>query len=425
MDLVSWITISRALTPGSTAFRKLYDKFGSAEAILAAEDYEISRAIGEKSEEYNRLIARDRKDAQNILEQCEKKRIRILTFDDPDFPEPIRSIKNPPVLLYCFGVLPDFKRHLKTAVVGTRSMSEYGSKNTYQIAFELSVCGSVIVSGLARGIDTVALTAATVADGMPVGIIGSGIDRLYPKENRDLAAAMVKRGCILSEYAPGVEARPYHFPQRNRLISALSDAVLVMEGSVSSGAMITAKYAKDQRRTLYALPGSIGQQNAEGPVLLIRSGAKVLTSAHDVIADFENKYIGTLNPVLPANIRMPDRWTALNKYVGYPVPERSAKTEYKESDFSESYPEETKPKERQKSEKAPSGRISAVRCEADLSGLSEKQKQIFHSIPEDESVPFDMLVVGEITSKDVLRSMTVLEMAGLVEILPGERVKRK
>ena len=199
-------------------------------------------------------------------------------------------------MLYYRGVLPDFSEKLAISIVGTRRLSEYGRKNAFNISFDLAAAGAVIVSGMAIGIDGVAMAAALSASGQTVAFLGSGIDVCYPAAHRRLAQQIVKNGCVFTEFHPGASPDRMNFPIRNRLVSGLSAATLVIEGREKSGALITARYAKEQNKALYALPGNVGSPHSELTNMLIRNGAASVTSADDIINDFEATSPGKLNP---------------------------------------------------------------------------------------------------------------------------------
>lgn len=412
-ELIAWIILSRALSPGGTSFGKLIRAFGTAGEILSATDGEIARVISSGSEDYAHLVRRDVADAEKILAACREKRIGILPYTDEKYPEAFRRLTDPPAVLYTYGKLPDLNADFFVSAVGTRMASEYGMTNAFAICRDLARAGAVIVSGLAIGIDAASLAGGVSADAPTVGILGSGIDRLYPKENRTLAVAMLhKGGCLLSEYAPGTPAMPYHFPTRNRLISALSPATLLIEGGERSGSLITANLAKKQGRKVYALPGSVGSGNAAAPNMLLRDGAHILTSASDVLTDFADAYVAKVNPFVlrtsaPVNR---DAVFATLGITGYHTKKSPARRQTKA------------PRVPPKETVIPP---PAVPAPGTLARLTPVQRAVYDRLPAVGDVALDALVDGELTSKDILRALPVLEMLGLSELLPGERIRRR
>ena len=207
----------------------------------------------------------------------------LLGWHDPDYPPLLRRISSPPLALFVAGD-PDLLWHPSVAVVGSRSPTAGGRDNARDFAHALATTGLGVTSGLAAGVDTVAHEAALAADGITVAVTGSGLDLPYPRSNANLQARIGSRGAVVSEYLPGTEARREHFPSRNRIIAGLALGVLVIEAAQRSGALITARLASDAGRDVFAVPGSIHNPMARGCHRLIRDGAGLVESAHEVIA---------------------------------------------------------------------------------------------------------------------------------------------
>jgi DNA processing protein len=204
----------------------------------------------------------------------------LLTLWDPDYPPALRQIPDPPALLYGRGRLPGGPA---LAIVGTRQATDFGKVFTEQLATEVANAGVVVVSGLARGIDTAAHRGALDAGGSTLAVLGCGIDRIYPPENQRLYQQIAEQGALVSEYPPGSEPLPGHFPGRNRIISGLSIGTLVVEASRKSGSLITAEFALDQGRELMAVPGGVDRSTSYGSNLLIKQGAHPVTDAADIL----------------------------------------------------------------------------------------------------------------------------------------------
>ena len=224
---------------------------------------------------------------KKAVKLIEKHEINFLTVLDDDYPTLLRNIFDPPAFLFYRGNLKkeDFRRTL--AIVGTRRASNYGKMMTNEIGGQLARAGFTIVSGLAYGIDALSHIAALNNGSRTIAVMGTGVDQFYPPENRELAEDIIQNGIILSEYIPGSKAEKWNFPTRNRIISGLSLGSFIVEGSRQSGALLTAKFAMDQNRDVFALPGDINRTQAEGPNYLIKLGAKIVTSAQDIIEEYD------------------------------------------------------------------------------------------------------------------------------------------
>ncbi len=289
-EMLYWIWLSLAVTPGSETYAILRNTFCSPKEIFDADAETIAHALGDKKTDFRRLCDKRLTKSRSIWDFCCAKNAYILTYDDPRYPERLRRIVNPPVLLYYAGKLPDLNKEFYVACVGSRYHSEYSKRMTFEVAYELAIAGASVVSGLAYGLDSVALAAAHAAGGSTLSVLGCGIDRIYPPEHTSLARSLCRNGAILSEYPPGTSPHGTNFPIRNRIISALSHAVVVTGGTGSSGSLITAKYAKQQGRELYAIPGNLDDPHSHGPLMLLRDGAKAVTCCEDVLSHFEDQF---------------------------------------------------------------------------------------------------------------------------------------
>ncbi len=204
----------------------------------------------------------------------------LLTLWDDNYPEPLRHLSDPPAILYGCGHWPEGPA---LAIVGTRRPTEFGRRFTEHLAAELAADGLVVVSGLARGIDTAAHRGALNVGGRTLAVLGCGIDRIYPPENKRLYDQILEQGTLISEYPPGSAPLPGHFPGRNRIISGLSMGTLVIEAARDSGSLITAEFALEQGREVMAVPGGVDHQTSYGPNLLIKQGAQPVTEASEIL----------------------------------------------------------------------------------------------------------------------------------------------
>ncbi len=213
--------------------------------------------------------------------------IQDITYKSKGFPELLGSITSPPKIIYCLGNIPDLPM---VAIVGTRKPSAYGKQVTHRLAYDLASAGICIVSGLAYGIDAIAHRAALEAGGKAVAVLGTPLDTIYPASNRNLAKNILSNnGAIISEYAVGSKTQRFNFPARNRIIAGLSIATIITEADAKSGSLITANFAINNNRLVMAVPGNINSPRSAGPNNLIKLGAKLVTSATDVLAELELK----------------------------------------------------------------------------------------------------------------------------------------
>ena len=218
------------------------------------------------------------------LERVISKGAHIITYNSPEYPENLKNIYDPPPYLYVKGEIKKDDA-AAIAVVGSRSASEYGMKVTEEISRSLAARGITIISGMARGIDSCAHQAALSALGRTIAVLGSGIDVVYPPENKKLYSAIAAQGAVVSEYPMGTEPNSYNFPARNRIISGLSQGVLVIEASPKSGSLITARLALEQGRDVFAVPGNVYSFKSRGTNSLLRSGAKLVETARDILEE--------------------------------------------------------------------------------------------------------------------------------------------
>jgi DNA processing protein len=222
-----------------------------------------------------------------VKELIERYNIGFLSYFDDLYPPLLKHIFDPPPFLFYRGDIgKDYWRRV-IAIVGTRKPSNYGKLMTKKIGTQLAEMGFTIVSGLAYGIDTLAHFSALEVNGKTIAVMGTGCDQIYPARNKELAKQIIEKGLLLSEYIPGSKAEKWNFPTRNRIISGISLGCLVIEGSEKSGAMLTAKFALDQNRDVFALPGDINREEAKGPNSLIKSGAKIVTSVQDILDEYD------------------------------------------------------------------------------------------------------------------------------------------
>lgn len=270
---------------GPARIRALIAHFHSASAVFSASQAELCRVSGiEQTLAENILRNHDAAFAERQLEVLAARNTHLLTYWDGDYPSLLKKIPDPPVLLYVEGELASSNENL-LAIVGTRAPTQYGKMVAEKLTAELASRGFTIVSGLARGIDTVAHRTALKSGGRTLAVLGSGLDVMYPAENEKLAQEIIVNGAVLSEYPFGAKPDAVNFPRRNRIISGLALGVLVVEAGLESGAMITANLALEHNREVFAVPGSILSMKSAGPHQLIREGAKLVHGVDDVLEE--------------------------------------------------------------------------------------------------------------------------------------------
>ncbi|MBF0557435.1 MAG: DNA-protecting protein DprA [Nitrospirae bacterium] len=282
---------------GPITISRLISEFNSGEAIFEAGLSELTSAAAispSKAKKIKEFNGWSKVEAE--LERAEKSGIRIMTLFDKDYPESLRQLDNAPVILYVRGTLLEEDR-FALAMVGSRLMSDYGRKIAGEMAHELASSGLTIVSGLARGIDTVSHSGALKAGGRSIAVLGCGADICYPPENKELMIALSSSGCVISEFPLGIRPLKENFPRRNRLISGLSLGVLVVEATARSGSLITVRFALEQGKEVFAVPGNITSDRSDGTNGLIKQGAKPVQSAADVLEELSAQIKGHMAAV--------------------------------------------------------------------------------------------------------------------------------
>lgn len=282
IDKRYWIGFNLIKGIGAVRVQALIQYFGDLKTAWNAAPIELARAgLGGKVIE-RILQARKTVDLEKLWTKIEAQGIKILTWKDEAYPQRLKEIDQPPPVLYIRGdYLPEDL--FAVAIVGTRRVTAYGRQITEELAAYLAGNGITVISGLARGVDAVAHQTALKAGRRTIGILGSGVDRIYPPEHRGLAEKMMESGAIVSDYAPGTPPDASNFPPRNRIISGLSLAVVVIEAGETSGALITAEFAAEQGREIFAVPGSILAPQSKGTNKLIQNGALPLLSVNDLM----------------------------------------------------------------------------------------------------------------------------------------------
>jgi len=267
---------------GSVCLEKLLEIFKKPEDIFNFNARNLTTIVGGKIAEG--IISFDRKRLEKDLFLAKKAGVKIITLFDQDYPQTLKEIPAPPIVLYVLGNITG-DDNLAIGIVGSRCASYYGLSSTEKFSTELASYGITIVSGLARGVDTCAHRAALKAKGRTIAVMGSGFSHIYPEENTDLVKNIALNGAVISEFPMETMPLPLNFPRRNRLISGLSKGILITEAARNSGALITADFALEQGREVFALPGRIDCGNSAGTNKLLKQGAKLVTSCQDILEE--------------------------------------------------------------------------------------------------------------------------------------------
>jgi DNA protecting protein DprA len=410
--------------------------------IYTASYEELCCVEGINRNTLDRLVDKSLDQASKIMEFCAKTDVRILPYNSELYPNRLRLLTAPPVLLYVRGDMPQMDHRVCIAVVGTRRMSEYGRNCAYKMAYELGAAGAVTVSGMALGIDGVAACGAISGGGETVAVLGCGIDVVYPKAHGRLARIIAENGAVVTEYVPGTPPIGEHFPVRNRIISGMCQGTLVIEADERSGAILTAHDAMSQGRQVFSIPGNLGQTNTSGTNALIRDGAIMITETDDILREYNKLYSKYIDFARLAAARQRyafsedvlDKMGVSARYskgVGEVLSNKpSAPRESFERNRS-SFAPATKHRERKsvaldsevtmQKGKSPQPIVKATGDHSAelLASLDEKHRALFAEIPNDRAVTVDALAKLGYSIGEVMTAMTMLELKGLVSSLPG------
>lgn len=406
-----WFAHRPHLTSGAKA--ALLRHFSDAEDIFCAPEQVLAEAADMTPEGLAALRDHDTADAEKILSECARQNIQILTYGDKAYPRRLKAIYDPPAVLYYKGTLPDFDNFPTVGVVGTRRASLYGLQAAGKMGYDLARSGSLVVSGMAEGIDGAAMEGAVAADGIVIGVLGSGVDVVYPRKNRKLYASVQRRGCILSEFAPGTEPLKWNFPQRNRIISGLSCGVAVIEAPERSGALLTAKQAVEQGRDVFVLPGNVDMASFVGSNRLLRSGAIAVSCARDILGEYEALFPGKLRKTEPGE---PSPTKACQTQMELQEQEKTAKK-------TAGSREKADIKKKLTAKSIDNGTAAPyIDLNDILAGLSSDEAAVAKAIGETERLVDDVIAETGMTAGKVLGILTMLEIKGRVKRLPGKRV---
>ena len=394
-----WLTQRKGLA-GQNAVRVL-ERFGSPELVHAA-DEEAYRMVGGLPETAIRSLLNKSLDlADEVLGDCERYGIQLLTRQDSMYPERLKAIAQPPMVLYWKGRQFAFDHEAAIGIVGSRKATPYGVQTAARLSADLTRKGALVVTGMAQGIDVSAVRGALKVGGPVVSVLAGGIDQVYPRYHKEVYEDVAAVGALISEYPPGTEHRGEHFPIRNRIISGLSVGVIAVESARASGTLLTVNHALEQNREVFAVPGPIGAPQSEGTNRLIQEGcAKLIMEADDVLCEFVDKFPGKLR--LGRSASLPPEAEAQRLEGAAVVPEQKAK---------------------EKPPRKEDGDRVYLRWADCKETLTDDQRTVLLALDEG-AVPADDLVERtQLPARRVLSALTVLQIQGYVAEESGKRFR--
>lgn len=417
-----FIWLSEICGAGSSLPKRVFEAFDGdvRKAYEADEEEYISHGIC--GEEAKVLLDKDFTRANSIVDYCSENFVGILCFGNEYYPKRLYDIDSPPPVLYYKGRIERLTDSATVTAIGSRNCTEAGYELGYSFSYKLASAGVKIVAGIAEGIDTACTLGALDAGGFAVGVLGSGINILYPFENHSLFTRMFKAGLIITEFSPFTEPKAVNFPIRNRVMAALGDAVLVVEARHASGALITADYAKEMGKRIFVMPGNVNDPHCGGSNELIREGATPVIEVSDVLCELEYSYPATVSVRRSVKERLAERDDYISR--------RKRRKEALRRRMEESTGEYTEPcrERRRHGAKTISESVADLNTPeitqqetypTDFENFSPTEKQIYNMLlSEAESADSISRALG-ISPGDVLISLTMLEVSGAIESVPG------
>jgi DNA processing protein len=284
-NLFPWFSLKSVPGIGNILFKRLIDRFHFPEAVFESPDNELLKVKGVTPRLISALRRQQVPDwVKRDMEIADRNGYRIITQSDRDYPLLLHQIPDPPPILYVYGQLRPKALHI--AIVGSRNATQYGLTAAHRLGKDLGSKNIVIVSGMARGIDTAAHKGALAANSRTIAVLGSGLEKIYPPENKKLFHQIAQQGAVISEFSLFADPEPHHFPIRNRIISGISHGTVIVEAGGKSGSLITARLAAEQNKEVFAVPGNINSFRSTGTHALIKQGAKLVENADDILEEF-------------------------------------------------------------------------------------------------------------------------------------------
>ena len=418
--LIHWIWLAHRPGVNDRMKAALLQHFCDPEDIFFADSQAFDHIEGLSAEAKEALQDKNLVPAEEILDACNREKLHVLTYRDAAYPVRLKNIADPPIVLYYKGQLPEFDALPVIAVVGTRKASAYGMTTAKRMGYQIGKCGGVVVSGMAYGIDGMAMSGALTAGAKTVGVLGCGADIVYPLSNRALFKDVEAYGCILSEFPPGCQPTKWSFPKRNRIISGLSNGVLVVEAPEKSGALITARLAAEQGWDVFVVPGNIDMPSCAGSNRLLRDGAIMVSSGWEAVSEYEGLY--------PDKIRKEDAPARQTAYADEvckaaaqsekPLPKVAQKPRIPKEKSNLKKNLEKKGIDNQQS--TPYSDVNDI-----LPKLSADEQSIVAALKEGERLVDDVIAETGLTTGKLLAALTMLELKGILRRLPGKRITLK
>ena len=412
--LIHWIWFATRTGMGDKTKSVLLSHFEDPEAIYFAPELEFERFEELGGSAVESLMDKDLSACEKIFQQCQDKKIHILTFRDAAYPNRLRNIPDPPMVLYYKGTLPPFDELPVIGVVGTRKATPYGLTAAKRLGYQIASCGGTLVSGMASGIDGVAMKGALTAGGTVVGVLGCGADVIYPASNRWLYADAEKYGCLMTEFPPGTPPIGRNFPRRNRIISGLGCGVLVVEAPEKSGALITARLAADQGRDVFVVPANIDVESARGSNALMRDGAIPVSSGWDILSEYRYQFPGKVRRGRTAvNLTADEAELSQEREAPQKVaqePKKAAKNRPQK--------EPARKKVIDKDEKS-----AYIDLKKTPIALTPDEELIVTALRKGQMLVDDVIAQSGKAPGVILASLTLLEVKGIVRRLPGRFVE--
>lgn len=390
--LTHWLWYSARTNMSSREKLRLLKRFSDAEDIFTADRETLAACPGVTPAALESLTDKSLASAEAVLEKCAQRHVHILTWGDTNYPARLRQIADPPILLYYRGILPELNRTAAVGIVGTRKASAYGMGIAKRLGYQISRCGGIVVTGLAYGIDAMAAAGALQGNTPVVGVLGCGADRVYPRENARLFEKMLETSCVISEYPPETLPAAWRFPQRNRLISGMANGIIVVEAPEKSGAMITARYAGEQGRDIFTIPGNLNVANYGGNHILMRDGAEIITCGWDVLSHYAGAYPDALHP--------------------------------EEGEPEEGVTEGLAPEKTEKAQCAPKKSVDnpPISAYSGVSNLSETERALLGLLRKEPQLIDSVIDRSGIPSGEALAALTTLELQGFTRTVHGNCV---
>ena len=408
--LIHWIWLATRPELSDRLKQATLEVFRDPEDVFYGDKDHYANVEGMTQAGAEALADKNLTQAQQILDVCVEKGIQICTYHDAAYPARLKNIADPPLVLYYKGNLTGLDSSPVIGVVGTRKASVYGLNTSKKMGYQIAKCGGILVSGLAEGNDGSAMTGALMAGGKVIGVLGCGADVVYPAFHRSLYKDTEQNGCLISEFPPKTPPYAWNFPKRNRIISGLSNGILVVEAPQKSGSLITARDALEQGRDVFVVPGNIDVDTFKGSNALLRDGAIAVSCGWDVVSEYAALYPDKIREESGETIFLSEQEKALPKVAQKPVQPTP------------------KPLFDRKREKKPIDKDEkkTYSVQKDIfQSLSPEERELLKPLSKGTTLVDDLIAASALPAGKVLSMLTMLQIRGVVELLPGKRVALK